>query len=92
MVASRRTCDRIQKQCPLSIQENNRSHEYPAETDSNFLGIIGGYIVRLGLSLRRDILPENYVDALQNLQDHIAGFDSDIARSEIEQALRHIQE
>ncbi len=61
----------------------------PAQRLCQKLEKLGATFVKLGqgLSLRQDILPDDYVKALQSLQNHVPGFDSDIARSEIEQAL-----
>ncbi len=40
-----------------------------------------------GLSLHRDLLPDDYILALQGLQDHVAPFPDEAARREVEQAL-----
>jgi len=61
----------------------------PAQRLCKVLEKLGTTFVKLGqgLSLRQDILPDDYVEALQSLQDHVQTFDSGIARREIEQAL-----
>ena len=61
----------------------------PAKRLSKVLEKLGTTFVKLGqgLSLRQDILPDDYVEALQSLQGHVQGFDSDISRREIEQEL-----
>jgi len=61
----------------------------PAQRLCQVLEKLGTTFVKLGqgLSLRQDILPDDYVKALQSLQDHVQTFDSGIARREIEQAL-----
>ncbi len=50
---------------------------------------LGTTFVKLGqlLSLRRDLLPDNYVNALQALQDRVVPFAPDQARDEVAQAL-----
>lgn len=50
---------------------------------------LGTTFVKLGqlLSLRRDLLPDEYVNALQALQDHVVPFPVDQARDEVAQAL-----
>jgi ubiquinone biosynthesis protein len=56
---------------------------------------LGPPFVKLGqaLSLRRDLLPDDIVAALQGLQDHVAAFPGADARSEIERELaRPIEE
>lgn len=56
---------------------------------------LGPPFVKLGqaLSLRRDLLPDDIVDALQQLQDHVAPFPGADARREIERELgRPIEE
>jgi len=61
----------------------------PAQRLCKVLERLGTTFVKLGqgLSLRQDILPDDYVEALQGLQDHVQAFDSATARQEIEQAL-----
>ncbi len=56
---------------------------------------LGTTFIKFGqaLSMRRDILPDEYVTALQSLQDHIAPFPAKTAIVEIERGLgRPIQE
>jgi len=50
---------------------------------------LGATFVKLGqgLSLHRDLLPDDYILALQSLQDRVAPFPDDVARREAEQAL-----
>ena len=50
---------------------------------------LGPTFVKLGqaLSLRRDLLPESYIVALRDLQDHVAPFPSEEAQGEIERGL-----
>lgn len=50
---------------------------------------LGPVFVKLGqvLSTRRDLLPDDIGDELAQLQDNVKPFPSDVARSEIEQAL-----
>lgn len=50
---------------------------------------LGTTFVKLGqgLSLHRDLLPDEYIRALQSLQDRVAPFPDEIARREVEQAL-----
>ena len=50
---------------------------------------LGPTFVKLGqtLSLRRDVLPDEYVTALHQLQDHVAPFPGALARREVERAL-----
>jgi len=50
---------------------------------------LGTTFVKLGqgLSLHRDLLPDEYIRALQGLQDRVAPFPDEIARREVEQAL-----
>ncbi len=61
----------------------------PAERLSQVLEQLGTAFVKLGqgLSIRQDILPDDYVKALQSLQDHVKPFPGEIARQEIESAL-----
>jgi ubiquinone biosynthesis protein len=50
---------------------------------------LGTTFIKFGqaLSMRRDVLPDEYVAALQSLQDHIASFPTKIAIVEIERGL-----
>ena len=50
---------------------------------------LGTTFIKFGqaLSMRRDILPDEYVAALQSLQDHISSFPTKIAIVEIERGL-----
>ncbi|HKQ29665.1 MAG TPA: AarF/UbiB family protein [Burkholderiales bacterium] len=61
----------------------------PAERFSRALEGLGTAFVKLGqgLSLHRDLLPDDYIRALQNLQDHVVPFADAIAVQEIERAL-----
>jgi len=54
------------------------------------LARLGTTFIKFGqaLSIRRDMLPDAYVAALQSLQDHIAPFPAQIAIGEIERALQ----
>jgi len=61
----------------------------PAERLSQVLEQLGTAFVKLGqgLSIRQDIFPDDYVKALQSLQDHVQPFPGKTARREIESAL-----
>lgn len=61
----------------------------PAQKFRRALERLGGSFVNLGqgLSLRHDLLPNDYIIALQALQDDVPPFPSDIAIKEIENAL-----
>ncbi len=61
----------------------------PAERLCRTLGRLGATFVKLGqgLSLHRDLLPDEYVRALQSLQDRVAPFPDADARREVELAL-----
>ena len=61
----------------------------PATRFAKLLEGLGTPFVKLGqhLSLRSDILPTDYVTALQQLQDHVQPFDPSLAKREIEIAL-----
>ena len=50
---------------------------------------LGPPFVKLGqaLSLRRDLFPDDVIEALQRLQDDVAGFPGDSARAEVERTL-----
>jgi len=60
----------------------------PARKFVEMLERLGTTFIKLGqgLSLYRDLLPDDYIEALQILQDHAAPFDGALAVSEIEQA------
>lgn len=60
----------------------------PARKFAVMLEGLGTTFIKLGqgLSLRRDLLPDDYIDALQALQDRVAPFDSMSAVREIERA------
>jgi len=62
--------------------------ESPAERFARTLERLGTTFIKVGqaLVLRRDLLPESYVFALQRLQDHVVGFAPALARAEVEQA------
>ncbi len=66
-----------------------RSDLQPPERLCLMLARLGTTFIKFGqaLSMRRDFLPDNYVAALQSLQDHIAPFPAQDAVREIEQAL-----
>jgi ubiquinone biosynthesis protein len=53
------------------------------------LARLGTTYIKFGqaLSMRRDVLPDDYVNALQSLQDHIAPFPTQAAVHEIERSL-----
>ncbi len=61
----------------------------PAQKFCRALERLGGSFVKLGqgLSLRHDLLPNDYIIALQALQDDVPPFPGDIAVKEIENAL-----
>lgn len=61
----------------------------PAHRFTAMLERLGTTFIKLGqgLSLRRDLLPDAYIEALQALQDHVAPFDSSAAMIEIERGL-----
>ena len=61
----------------------------PAQHLCKTLEDLGTTFVKLGqsLSLRQDILPDDYVKALTSLQGHVKSFATEVARQEIEQAL-----
>ena len=61
----------------------------PAQRLCRTIERLGTTFVKLGqgLSLHRDLLPDEYIRALQSLQDHVAPFPDDVARREVEQAL-----
>ncbi len=61
----------------------------PAQRLARMLESLGTTFVKLGqgLSLRQDMLPPEYVEALQDLQDKVRPFPSQQVRDSIEQAL-----
>jgi len=61
----------------------------PAQRLCRTVQRLGTTFVKLGqgLSLHRDLLPDEYIRALQSLQDHVAPFPDAVARREVEQAL-----
>lgn len=61
----------------------------PARKFAGMLEGLGTTFIKLGqgLSLRRDLLPDDYIEALQVLQDRVKPFDARLAVREIEQAL-----
>lgn len=68
------------------------SHSARASLPKHFrrtLERLGAPFVKLGqaLSMRRDLLPDDIVEALQRLQDDVAGFSGAEARRMVEQAL-----
>ncbi len=65
------------------------SKKSPALKLTHLLEKLGTTFIKLGqgLSLHQDILPDDYVHALQGLQDHVQPFPGKIAKQEIEIAL-----
>ncbi len=61
----------------------------PAQSLCRAFERLGTTFVKLGqgLSLHRDLLPDEYIRALQGLQDRVAPFPDAVARLEVEQAL-----
>ena len=61
----------------------------PAQRLCRMFERLGATFVKLGqgLSLHRDLLPDEYIHALQSLQDRVAPFPDEVARREVEQAL-----
>ena len=61
----------------------------PAQRLCRMFERLGATFVKLGqgLSLYSDLLPDDYIYALQSLQDRVAPFPDDVARCEVEQAL-----
>ncbi len=61
----------------------------PAQRLCHMFERLGATFVKLGqgLSLHRDLLPDDYIHALQSLQDRVAPFPDEVARREVEQAL-----
>jgi len=66
-----------------------RPAEHPARRLSRVLERLGTTFVKLGqgVGLRRDLLPDEYVAALESLQDHVVPFPGHIAVAEITRAL-----
>lgn len=66
-----------------------RSAITPAQRLCRTFERLGTTFVKLGqgLSLHRDLLPDEYIRALQGLQDHVASFPDEVARREVERAL-----
>lgn len=66
-----------------------RARTSPAERLRSTLEDLGTSFVKLGqmLSIRRDLLPEAYVVALEGLQDRVPPFDAGLARQEVARAL-----
>lgn len=65
-----------------------RPEEPPARRLARVLEQLGTTFVKLGqgLSLHRDLLPDDYVAELQRLQDHVQPFDAALARREVERS------
>lgn len=61
----------------------------PAQRLRQIIERLGTTFVKLGqgLSLHRDFLPDEYIRALQSLQDQVVPFPGEIARREVENAL-----
>ena len=66
-----------------------RSRLTPAEEFSRTLQRLGTPFVKLGqgLSMHRELLPDDYVAALTSLQDHVVPFQGELAVQEVETAL-----
>ncbi|MBN9310323.1 MAG: AarF/ABC1/UbiB kinase family protein [Devosia sp.] len=66
----------------------SRSRVRPAERLCLSLARLGTTFIKFGqaLSLRRDMLPDDYIAALQSLQEHVAPFPAEQAIREIERA------
>ncbi len=66
-----------------------RASVTPAQRLCKTFEQLGTTFVKLGqgLSLHRDLLPDEYVLALQRLQDRVEPFPDEVARFEVEQAL-----
>lgn len=58
-------------------------------SDADNLESLGTTFIKFGqgLSIRRDILPDDYVVALQKLQDHVSAFPTSVVVQEIERGL-----
>lgn len=67
-----------------------RPKHAPAEKLVHVLSQLGTTFIKLGqgLSLRSDLLPEEYIDALRGLQDRVAPFDGKQAVREVERAFK----
>lgn len=63
-----------------------RARIHPAQRLAFTLERLGTTFVKIGqgLSLHRELLPDDYVAALQKLQDHVEPFDARAAQAEIE--------
>jgi ubiquinone biosynthesis protein len=61
----------------------------PAQRFAATLEALGTTFVKLGqgLSLHSELLPDDYIAALQKLQDHVGPFSADVATAEIEKSL-----
>lgn len=68
-----------------------RARTTPAQRLRCTLERLGTTFVKLGqgLSLHRDLLPEDYIHELQRLQNRVAPFSNDVAAHEVAQALGH---
>ena len=67
----------------------------PARRFAAMLEQLGATFVKLGqgLSLHSELLPDDYIAALQQLQDHVGPFPAELAVSEIEKSFgRHLSE
>lgn len=66
------------------------AREQAGERLARTLESLGTTFIKVGqaLVLRRDLLPDELVIALQRLQDRVAGFPAAVARAEIERALK----
>ncbi len=66
-----------------------RHAESPAQRLSRLLERLGTTFIKLGqgIGLRRDLLPDEYVEALEGLQDRVAPFPGEIAVREVTAAL-----
>ncbi len=63
--------------------------EHPAQRLSRMLEKLGTTFVKLGqgMGLRRDLLPDEYIKALEGLQDRVAPFPGELAVQEITDSL-----
>jgi ubiquinone biosynthesis protein len=68
-----------------------RPQQTPPQRLCRALERLGPTFVKLGqgFSLRQDLLPDEYITALQTLQDRVAPFDTAIAMREVERSLGH---